>query len=160
MVNLYVPTVRGNIIDVKARLEVVKRDRLCFNCLGKHKSAHCNSKNRCRLCHKKKHHSSLCGMDDNPAPQRGTTQPLHASQLVQNATPQPTQLSQPTHNSSTQPISQNLVQPTQAQQSTLNPTSNSFVPTQSVAGYTTTTELLTDATHTLPCLLKTAIATL
>ena len=98
-------------------------------------------------------------MDDNPAPQRGTTQPLHASQLVQNATPQPTQLSQPTHNSSTQPISQHLVQPTQAQQSTLNPTSNSFVPTQSVAGHTTATELLSDATRTPQCLLKTAIAT-
>jgi len=126
------------VTDVKACLEVVKRERLYFNCLGKHKSTHCNSKNRHRLCHKK-HHSSLCGMDDSPAPQSGTPQPLHASQLVQNATPQPTQLSQPTHNSSTQPLSQNLVQSAQAQQSTLNPTSSSFVPTQSAGGYTTAT---------------------
>jgi len=90
--------------------------------------------------------------------QSGATQPLYASQLVQNAIPQPTQLSQPPHNSSAQPISQNLVQPAQAQQSTLNPASNSFVPTQSVGGYTTASELLTDATHTPQCLWKTAIA--
>jgi len=79
-------SVHCNVVtNVKAHLEVVKRERLCFNCLGKHKSTHCNSKNRCRLC----------GMDDTPAPQSGTTQPSLASQLVQNATPQPTQLSQP-----------------------------------------------------------------
>ena len=84
-------------------------------------------------------------MDDTPATQSGTPQPLHASQLVQNATPQPTQLSQPTHNNSTQPISQSLAQPAQTQQSTLNPASNSFVPAH---GYTTATELLTDTTCT------------
>jgi len=75
------------VTDVKARLDIVKRERLCFNCLGTHtcKSAQCNSKNRCRICHKK-HHSSLCGMDTMPgtsASESGTPQFTQTSRPVQ-----------------------------------------------------------------------------
>ena len=125
------------ITDAKARLEVVKRERLCFNCLGNHKSVHCNSKNRCRICHKK-HHSSLCGMDTTPN-----------TPVTQSGMPGPPQINQPV---------QTTVQPTQAPQNALNPTSNSFVPTQSVGNYTTTTQFFLDAKRSPQCLMKTAIA--
>ena len=46
----------------------------------------------------------------------------------------------------------------QAPQNTLNPASSSFVPTQPVSNYTTTTQFLLDAKRSPQCLLKTAIA--
>ena len=125
------------VTDVKARLDVVKRERLCYNCLGNHKSVHCNSKNRCRICHKK-HHSSLCGMD--------TTSDISVPQSGLPRTPQ-----------STQPV-QSTAQPAQAPQNTLNPASNSFVPTQSVGSHTTITQFFLDAKRCPQYLLKTAIA--
>ena len=45
--------------DPKARMTIVKRDRLCFNCLGHHSIADCKSHQSCRKC-KKRHHTSLC----------------------------------------------------------------------------------------------------
>jgi len=123
------------VVDVKARLDVVKREKLCFNCLGSHRAMYCNSKNRCRLCHKK-HHTSLCGMDNPPiSGPRQQTQPPQTSQPLQDT-----------------PIA------SQAPQSSLNPASNSFIPTQPVANYTTTAQPLLDVKHSPQCLLKTAIA--
>ncbi|XP_006822543.1 uncharacterized protein LOC102806338, partial [Saccoglossus kowalevskii] len=43
------------IIGPDKRMAIVKRDRLCFNCLGHH----LKSKYRCKFCHGK-HHSTLC----------------------------------------------------------------------------------------------------
>ena len=34
------------------RLSIVKKERLCFNCLGRHKIAYCKSTNNCRKCNK------------------------------------------------------------------------------------------------------------
>ncbi|XP_065896204.1 uncharacterized protein [Dysidea avara] len=45
--------------DHHRRLDIVKQNNLCFNCLGKHKVSTCSSKHRCRKCHRK-HHTSLC----------------------------------------------------------------------------------------------------
>lgn len=42
-----------------ARIEILKREKLCFNCLGHHRIADCKSKGKCRTCNRK-HHSSLC----------------------------------------------------------------------------------------------------
>nr|XP_006816325.1 PREDICTED: uncharacterized protein LOC102803186 [Saccoglossus kowalevskii] len=47
------------IIGPDKRMAIVKRDRLCFNCLGHHKVHECKSKYRCKFCHGK-HHSTLC----------------------------------------------------------------------------------------------------
>ena len=52
------------ITDPKKRLEIVKQQRLCFNCLAHHKSSQCQTKNRCRNC-KRKHHTSLCTAVDS-----------------------------------------------------------------------------------------------
>ncbi|XP_074649059.1 uncharacterized protein LOC141904373 [Tubulanus polymorphus] len=56
------------------RREIVIRDRLCFNCLGSHRSADCKSKLRCRNC-QRKHHSSLC----DPQRNHMATEPLQTN---------------------------------------------------------------------------------
>jgi hypothetical protein len=45
--------------DTESRLKVVKEKHLCFNCLGKHPVAKCNSSKRCLNC-KRKHHTTIC----------------------------------------------------------------------------------------------------
>ena len=47
------------VTDSGKRLEIVRRENLCFNCLGRHRAAQCKSKSRCKRC-KGKHHTSLC----------------------------------------------------------------------------------------------------
>ena len=56
---LHDPGKCSHVTDHNRRLAIVKEKRLCFNCLGTHKSSECKSKFRCRHCHKK-HHTSLC----------------------------------------------------------------------------------------------------
>ncbi|XP_006821839.1 uncharacterized protein LOC100377489 [Saccoglossus kowalevskii] len=46
------------VTDAKRRLEIVRRDKLCYNCLAKHLVGNCASKHTCRHC-QRKHHSSL-----------------------------------------------------------------------------------------------------
>ena len=48
--------------DRDTRMDIVKRDRLCFNCLGKHHVTDCKSKSNCRKCNKR-HHTSLCNYE-------------------------------------------------------------------------------------------------
>jgi hypothetical protein len=62
-------------LPVKERKQVVSRNNLCFNCMGKgHGAATCKSKFTCRTC-QKQHHSLL--HDESqvraPAPQTGAT---------------------------------------------------------------------------------------
>ena len=45
--------------DYGKRIEIVKRDSMCFNCLGSHQVKHCKSRSRCRHCNRS-HHSSIC----------------------------------------------------------------------------------------------------
>ena len=45
--------------EPQQRLEIVKHNKLCFNCLGNHKVSQCRSKGHCRRCNCK-HHTSLC----------------------------------------------------------------------------------------------------
>ncbi|XP_070576126.1 uncharacterized protein [Ptychodera flava] len=46
------------VSDRAKRLDIVKRDKLCFNCLGKHRVSECKSRFSCRVC-RRKHHRSL-----------------------------------------------------------------------------------------------------
>ena len=48
-----------SVIDHQKRVDIVKRDNLCFNCLVHHKVLQCQSRFRCKKC-KKKHHTTLC----------------------------------------------------------------------------------------------------
>ena len=55
--------------EYQARIDLVKRENLCFNCLGHHKVSRCTSKFRCKKC-KKRHHTSLCDSEP-PKPDEG-----------------------------------------------------------------------------------------
>ena len=47
------------ITDYTERINIVKRDNLCFNCLGRNRIADCKSKTKCRNC-SLRHHTGLC----------------------------------------------------------------------------------------------------
>ena len=129
------------ITDRQRRLEIVKQNHLCFNCLARHKVSQCTSKFRCRHC-KRKHHTSLCNGDQS-----------HSSASVstpQGTQPQPAQQPQ---------FTQQLIatqQPVATQQpASLRPVTSQ--PTTTVGSY------LVPASHNTPsvsamCLLKTAVA--
>ena len=52
--------IKCNVVtDPKERLAIVKRDKLCYNCLARHKASRCSSRFTCKEC-KKRHHTSLC----------------------------------------------------------------------------------------------------
>ena len=58
--------------DRQKRWNIVRKENLCFNCLGCHKVLQCNSTNRCRKC-KHKHHTSLCEADTNKPSETDST---------------------------------------------------------------------------------------
>ena len=65
------PSLCDAVKETKQRCDIVCQEKLCFNCLGHHKVASCNSKHRCRNC-QRKHHTSLCThgqQDSNPSEQ-------------------------------------------------------------------------------------------
>ena len=47
------------VVNTEKRLEHIKREGLCFNCLGKHRVSQCTSHARCKKCNNK-HHTSIC----------------------------------------------------------------------------------------------------
>jgi hypothetical protein len=52
--------------DKERRLEIVKRNDVCFNCFpafGKHKIKEYKSQNSCRKCHRR-HHTSICNAEE------------------------------------------------------------------------------------------------
>ena len=60
-------------------MDIIKRDKLCFNCLGHHKLSQCKS--QCCCCHcNRRHHTSLCNnvtqtnSSTVPTPSDSTTQ--------------------------------------------------------------------------------------
>ena len=54
------------ISDQPKQMEIVKQERLCYNCLGHHKITQCQSKGRCKQC-KGRHHTNLCRGNDSQA---------------------------------------------------------------------------------------------
>ena len=62
------------VVNTEKRFEYVKREGLCFNCLGKHRVSQCTSQSCCKKCNNK-YHTSICGVKsllppmkkDNPA---------------------------------------------------------------------------------------------
>ena len=69
------------ITDYSKRLEIVKQNHLCFNCLGKHKISDCKSRFKCKSC-KKRHHTSLCNakVDSPAAPSKSNSTPHNAKE--------------------------------------------------------------------------------
>ena len=55
---LYVAVNCQKYADAESRIAVVKRNKLCFNCLGRHQVSAYKSKRKCQKCHRK-HHTSI-----------------------------------------------------------------------------------------------------
>ena len=70
--------------DVPSRLEVIKREHLCYNCLAHHRVSNCSSRNRCRKCNGK-HHTSICS-EGSKTPSTGnhTTESSSPSRTTSN----------------------------------------------------------------------------
>ena len=62
---LHAPGTCEAIKDHQKRLDIIKREKLCFNCLGHHRVSSCNSKYRCRKCGRKHHTSIWCEITRN-----------------------------------------------------------------------------------------------
>jgi len=116
------------IVDVGQRLEHVKKEGLCFNCLGKHRVSQCTSQARCKKCNSK-HHTSICNPDNAKA---------------KHTTPATTPTSHKTQSSGTEPVSGQVTQTTNTVSTT-------------VAMADTQTSVLCNSGKSI-CLLKTAVA--
>lgn len=59
------------VLEQPKRMELVRQEKLCYNCLGHHKVSQCQSKGRCKHC-KGRHHTSLCkgNSSQNPTPSK------------------------------------------------------------------------------------------
>ena len=93
------------VVNTEKRFEYVKREGLCFNCLGKHRVSQCTSQSRCKKCNNK-HHTSICGAKsllppmkkDNPAQSTETNsqQPTQKDLKAQSTETNPVQVAQNT----------------------------------------------------------------
>ena len=121
--------------DAQKRLDIVKKGKLCFNCLGHHRVSQCPSKSRCKGC-RQKHHTSLCGADFSSKPPEVPPVPHAAAQP-----PKPPVTAQ----TITTPATTSDTTPT----TTIEPTavSTAIVPPEPVA----------KPTNSSICLLKTAV---
>ncbi len=62
------------VTDYEKPIEVIKKENLCFNCLGHHKASKCQSRNRCTNCNRK-HHTSICNKENQPSLSKEQTTP-------------------------------------------------------------------------------------
>ena len=95
------PSACDVVTDQQEHTAIVKRDKLCYNCLGHHKIAACNSKFKCRNC-KHKHHTSLCtgsGSQSTP-PSNTKNNPEGSSQTTGLFTPSVPESGHPSQTSS------------------------------------------------------------
>lgn len=60
---IHSPSTCNTVYKQQKRLNIVRKENLCFNCLGQNRVAQCKSKWRCKIC-KRKHHTSLCANTD------------------------------------------------------------------------------------------------
>ena len=74
--------------DHHKRVEYIKKEGLCFNCLAKHKVAQCTSRNRYKQC-SRKHHTSICkAYSNNRSPLTNAQPSSQSSQSTRNGVPE------------------------------------------------------------------------
>ena len=78
----------STVADHRRRLDIVRQNNLCFNCLARHKISQYASKFQCRNC-KRKHHKSLCNGDQRSDTQNPPVTPPVTVQLPPTTTPLP-----------------------------------------------------------------------
>ena len=77
----HIPSLCDSFKDSKQRCDIVRQNKLCYNCLGHHKVSACNSRHRCRNC-QRKHHTSLCTNEQNGDTSEQPTPPSATQQNV------------------------------------------------------------------------------
>ena len=85
--DIHLPSTCTQVNDISARISIVKRDKLCFNCLGNHRLNECNSKYTCRNC-KKRHHTSICNQTVENAHIQDRNSEIQTSRPIQDRTNQ------------------------------------------------------------------------
>ena len=78
----HIPSLCESFKDPKQRCDIVRQNKLCFNCLGHHKVSSCNSRHRCHNC-QRKHHTSICTNGQHNA--NPSEQPIHPTSSAQAA---------------------------------------------------------------------------
>ena len=136
------PSMCESVKDPKQRCDIVRQNKLCYNCLGHHKVSACNSRHRCRNC-QRKHHTSLCTNDQHNNTSQHPTQPAASQQnpsqpLVSQQSPAQPPVSQ-----------QNLVM-----------TSRPPATTNTTFGDSASLSVSAPSPQNTVCLLKTAVATI
>ena len=63
------------------RKKFLQEKRLCFNCTGPHRAAHCRSRENCAGC-KQRHHTSICDQPTRPANERAAITAAHVGENV------------------------------------------------------------------------------
>ena len=56
---IHAPWTYSRVTNTRERKQIIKEKRVCFNCLGPHKIAHCKSDKNCKNCGKR-HNTSIC----------------------------------------------------------------------------------------------------
>ena len=120
--------------DAQQRLDIVKKGRYCFNCLGHQRVLQCPSKLRCKMC-RQKHHTSLCGAEFSKPTEAAATPPVAAQTMTLQA-------------NKTCTTETNKTSTTETPETNLTTVAATIIPPKSV------TKLPANPT----CLLKTAIA--
>jgi len=77
----HTPSLCDSFKDSKQRCDIVRQNKLCYNCLGHHKVSTCNSRHRCRNC-QRKHHTSLCTNEQYGDTSEQSSQPPATQQNV------------------------------------------------------------------------------
>ena len=76
------------ITDHHKRVEYIKKEGLCFNCLAKHRVAQCTSCNRCKQS-SHKHHTSICkAYSNNRSPLTNAQPSSQSSQSTRTGVPE------------------------------------------------------------------------
>ena len=143
------------IQDPRQRTNIVRQERLCFNCLGHHKISDCNSKHRCHHC-RRKHHTSLCTheqqTDSNTPAHSGTVTNPTQQQHGINSQPRQHSVSHQQHGNN----SQSRQQTTGASQpQSTPPTVSNHLQSNDTSSLSVTLPLQQSSV----CFLKTAIGT-
>ena len=90
------------VVSTEKRLEYVKGEGLCFNCLGKHRVNQCTSQTHCKK-YSNKHHTSICGAKSLLPP----TQKNHPGQSTETKSLPPIQKDFKVQSTTTNPVTQN-----------------------------------------------------
>ena len=81
---IHAPWTCVNVTNVKKRRDIIREKRLCYNCLGTHKIAHCKSEKTCKNCGKR-HNTSICFAGGRTPTERKEDDIVNTSNHIRNS---------------------------------------------------------------------------